>query len=205
MNRRGGKHRSLGTRLAGAMLAGGLALTGCSTGDGAAANTTSFNFVAPGGKTDITYTGADRQEMPEISGEDLFDADKRISSEDFHGKVLVINIWGQWCGPCRTEAPELQEVYDRTKDDGVRVLGIDVRDFDRSAPQDFMRNRGLTYPSIYDPSGRSLLGLTGYPRNVVPSTIIVDRQGRVAAVYLRDLLAEDILPVVRDLAKESGA
>lgn len=209
MNRRGIRSgirggRSVGTRLAAAVLACGLALTGCSTGDGAQANTTSFNFVAPGGKTDITYTGDDRQEMPEIGGEDLFDKSKRISSEDFAGKVLVINIWGQWCGPCRTEAPELQEVYEKTKDDGVRVLGIDVRDFDRSAPQDFMRNRGLTYPSIYDPSGRSLLALTGYPRNVVPSTIIVDKQGRVAAVYLRDLLAEDILPVVRDLAGERG-
>ncbi|MCP2252901.1 Thiol-disulfide isomerase or thioredoxin [Prauserella aidingensis] len=201
MSRRG-RSRSPGLRLAAAVLAGGLALTGCSTGDSSAA--TSFNFVAPGGKTDITYTGADRQQMPEVSGEDLFDPDKRISSKDFRGKVLVINIWGQWCGPCRTEAPELQDVYERTKDDGVRVLGIDVRDFDRSAPQDFMRNRGLTYPSIYDPSGRSLIGLTGYPRNVVPSTIIVDKQGRVAAVYLRDLLAEDILPVVRDLADESG-
>lgn len=195
--------RSLGLRLAGAVLAGGLALTGCSTGDSSAA--TSFNFVAPGGKTDITYTGSDRQQMPEVSGEDLFDPDERISSKDFRGKVLVINIWGQWCGPCRTEAPELQDVYEQTKDDGVRVLGIDVRDFDRSAPQDFMRNRGLTYPSIYDPSGRSLIGLTGYPRNVVPSTIIVDKQGRVAAVYLRDLLASDILPVVRDLAAEPAS
>lgn len=203
MSGRDGKATSLGRRLAAAVLVGGLALTGCSTGDSTAA--TSFNFVAPGGKTDITYTGSDRQEMPEISGEDLFDPDKQISSEDFHGKVLVINLWGQWCGPCRTEAPELQKVQDRMGDDGVQVLGIDVRDFDRSAPQDFMRNRGLTYPSIYDPSGRSLLGLTGYPRNVVPSTIIVDKQGRVAAVYLRDLLAQDILPVVRGLADEKGS
>lgn len=195
--------RSLGLRLAGAVLAGGLALTGCSTGDSSAA--TSFNFVAPGGKTDITYTGSDRQQMPEVSGEDLFDPDERISSKDFRGKVLVINIWGQWCGPCRAEAPELQQLYEKTKDDGVVVLGVDVRDYDRSAPQDFMRDRGLTYPSIYDPSGRSLVNLSGYPRTAVPSTIVVDRQGRVAAVFLRALLASDLQPLIDRLVAEDAA
>ncbi|OLT48769.1 alkyl hydroperoxide reductase [Saccharomonospora sp. CUA-673] len=190
-------------RLVAGALAGALVLTGCTAGDDAVERGTEFNFVAPGGQTDITYEGEERQDLPEVAGEDLFDEGEQISSEDFHGKVLVINIWGQWCGPCRTEAPELQDVYEQKRDEGVQVLGVDVRDFDRSAPQDFKRNRGLTYPSIYDPPGRSLLGLTGYPRNVVPSTIIVDKEGRVAAVYLRDLLAEDILPVVDDLLQES--
>ncbi|MFC4001706.1 TlpA family protein disulfide reductase [Prauserella oleivorans] len=174
-----------------------LLMAGCSSPGGS-----SFNFVAPGGQTDIRYEGAERQPLPELAGEDLFDQDKRIAVSDYRGKVVVVNIWGQWCGPCRTEAPEMQKVQDRMRDQGVQVLGVDVRDFDRAAPQDFMRNRGLTYPSIYDPSGRSLLQLTGYPRNVVPSTIVVDRQGRVAAVYLRELLAEDLLPVVRELAAE---
>lgn len=180
-------------------------LTACSTGDDAVSRGSSFTFVSPGGKTDIYYEGADRQPLPEVAGEDLFDENKRISVSDFEGKVVVINVWGQWCGPCRTEAPELQRVYEQTKDLGVQVLGIDVRDYDRSAPQDFMRDRGLTYPSIYDPPGRSLLKLSGYPRNVVPSTIVVDKQHRVAAVFLRDLLAPDILPLVRRLAQEERA
>jgi thiol-disulfide isomerase/thioredoxin len=115
----------------------------------------------------------------------------------------VINLWGQWCAPCRTEAPEMEKVYRQAGPSGVQVLGIDVRDFDRQPPQDFLRDRGLTYPSIYDPPGRTLLPLAGYPRNVVPSTIIVDRQHRVAAVFLRDLLATDVLPVVQRLAGQS--
>lgn len=179
-----------------------LVVTGCSTGDDAVVRGTEFSFVSPGGQTDIHYDGADRQPLPPVEGEDLFDPSKQIAVSDFPGQVVVINIWGQWCGPCRTEAPEMQKLYEQTKDNGVQVLGIDVRETGRSAPQDFMRDRGLTYPSIYDPSGRSLLGLSGYPRNVVPSTIIVDKQHRVAAVYLRDLLASDLLPVVQRLAAE---
>jgi hypothetical protein len=71
--------------------------------------------------------------------------------------------------------PELQKVYDQTKGSGVQLLGIDVRDEVRSAPADFVRDTGITYPSIYDPPGRSLLALNGYPRSVVPSTIVLDR------------------------------
>lgn len=185
-----------------AVVLGAGMLAGCSTGDDAVARGGSFSFVSPGGKTDIFYPPAERQEPIELSGEDLFDKTKQLSTADFPGEVIVLNIWGQWCAPCRVEAPELQEVQDKAGDEGVRVLGIDVRDYDRKPPQDFMRDRGLTYPSIYDPPGRSLLQLKGYPRSVVPSTIILDKRHRVAAIFLRSLLAEDILPVVRRLARE---
>ncbi|MER7115158.1 TlpA disulfide reductase family protein [Saccharomonospora azurea] len=181
-------------------------LTGCTTGDDAVVSGGGdFSFVAPGGQSDIYYEGEQRQQLPEVAGEDLFDEGKRIAASDYEGKVVVINLWGQWCGPCRTEAPELQELYDDTKDDGVVVLGIDVRDHDRSAPQDFMRDRGLTYPSIYDPSGRSLVNLSGYPRSFVPSTIVVDREGRVAAVFLRALLADDLRPLIDRLVAEKAS
>lgn len=179
-----------------------LLAAGCTTGDDAVLRGGEFFFVAPGGKTDIFYDGTERTELPPIKGEDLFAEGKTISTADFAGKVVVVNIWGQWCGPCRREAPALQKVYEQTKDAGVQVLGIDVRDPSREAPQDFMRDRGLTYPSIYDPPGRSLLPLKGYPKNVVPSTIVLDRQGRVAAVFLRELLATDLVPVVERLAAE---
>lgn len=186
--------------LAAVFAAMAVAVAGCSGGGEG-----DFNFVSPNGQVDIYYEGEQRQELPEMVGEDLFDPDKRISTADFEGQVLVINIWGQWCGPCRAEAPELQQLYEKTKDDGVVVLGVDVRDYDWSAPQDFMRDRGLTYPSIYDPSGRSLVNLSGYPRTAVPSTIVVDRQGRVAAVFLRALLASDLQPLIDRLVAEDAA
>jgi thiol-disulfide isomerase/thioredoxin len=179
-----------------------LPLAGCSTGKDAVATGSEFQFVSPDGKSEIFYEGDDRKAIPDLSGESLMEEGRQLRLADFAGKVVVINIWGAWCPPCRAEAPHLQKVYDATRDSGVQVLGIDVRDEQRTAPQDFVRDTGLTYPSIYDPPGRSLLSLKGYPRAVVPSTIVLDKSHRVAAIYLHDLLADDLLPLVQRLAAE---
>lgn len=179
-----------------------LFVAGCATGKDAVEGGTDFNFVSPGGKTDITYDGDDRQQIPELAGESLMEKGKQLKVSDYRGKVVVMNIWGAWCPPCRVEAPQIQKVWDSYEDKGVQVLGIDVRDPDRSFPEDFMRDTKLTYPSIYDPSQRSLLALQGYPRAAVPSTIVLDKQHRVAAVYLRDLLATDLTPLLDRLLAE---
>ena len=105
------------------------------------------------------------------------------------------------CGPCRTEAVDLQFVAEETAADGVSVLGVDVRD-DRSAAADFLRDRGITYDSVFDPPGRTLQVLRGYPRNTVPSTIVLDRQHRVAAVYLTAIRVSELIPLVQRLAAE---
>ena len=179
---------------------------GCSTGDDAVAQGGTFEFVAPGGKTDITYDPPDTRGVPgPLSGPDLLDPSRTISLDDFGGQVVVINVWGQWCGPCRAEVAELQKVYDETRDEGVALLGIDVRDNDIDAPRDFIADRKITFPSIYDPAMRTMIAFGGrYPTTVIPSTVVLDREHRVAAVFLRELLAEDLLPVVRRLAAEPG-
>jgi peroxiredoxin len=184
------------------LLAAALLLAGCSTGSDAVANGTEFNFVSPGRKTDITYEGDERQQVPEIQGESLMEEGQQLKVSQYSGKVVVLNLWGAWCPPCRVEAPQLQKVWEGYEDKGVQVLGIDVRDYDRTFPQDFMRDTGLTYPSIYDPPQRSLLALQGYPRAAVPSTIVLDKQHRVAAIFLRDLLADDLTPVLDRLLAE---
>jgi thiol-disulfide isomerase/thioredoxin len=178
----------------------GLALAGCAVGKDAVVQGGSFSFVSPGGKTEIFYPVAQRQVLPDLSGPDLADAQRQIHVSDFAGDVVVLNLWGQWCGPCRSEAPELSTVYGQTKASGVRFLGIDLRD-DRAQAQDFVHNNGIGYPSIFDPAGRSLLALHGYPRTVVPSTIVLDRQHRVAAVYLEQVNATILLPEVRSLTR----
>jgi thiol-disulfide isomerase/thioredoxin len=179
-------------------------LTGCSTGDDAVAQGGTFEFVAPGGKTDIVYDPPNSRGRPgPISGPELINPSKTVSLDDFAGKVVVINIWGQWCGPCRSEIPELQKVYDATKAEGVAFLGIDVRDNNRDAAVDFVVDRKVTFPSIYDPAMRTMIAFGGkYPTTVIPSTVVLDRQHRVAAVFLRELLAEDLRPVVDRLAAE---
>jgi thiol-disulfide isomerase/thioredoxin len=150
----------------------------------------------------ITYEGANRKKLGDLSGESLLEPGKQIKLSDYAGKVVVLNIWGAWCGPCRAETPELQKLNDDGKDTGLQVLGIDVRDDIRSQPEDFVKNQKLTYPSIYDPSARSLLALKGYPRNAVPSTIILDREHKVAAVYLIATLAKDLQPLLKQLTDE---
>lgn len=181
-----------------------LLLAGCSTGDDAVAQGGSFEFVAPGGKTDIFYDPPESRGKPgPISGPELTDPAKTVSLTDFEGKAVVINVWGQWCAPCRSEIPELQRVYDETRERGVAFLGIDVRDNNRQSAVDFVLDRNVTFPSIYDPSMRTMIAFGGrYPTTVIPSTIVLDRQHRVAAVFLRELLAEDLLPVVERLAGE---
>jgi thiol-disulfide isomerase/thioredoxin len=175
-------------------------VTGCSAGKDAVVQGSSFSFVSPGGQVDITYDLAQRQTAPVLSGDDLMNEGRQLSLADFPGKVVVLNLWGQWCGPCRTEAPEMESLAKRAPD--VQVVGIDVRDPAREVAQDFVRDRELTYPSIYDPDGRVLLKLSGYPRNIIPSTIVLDKQHRVAAVFLRPVLAQDLLPVTQRLTAE---
>jgi thiol-disulfide isomerase/thioredoxin len=179
--------------------------TGCGVGRDAAGSGPGqeFQFVAPGGQTRIAYDPPEsRQRITDLRGESLMNPGTEVGIGDFPGKVRVINIWGSWCGPCRVEAPELQAVQDATRGDAV-VLGIDVRD-DRQAALDFKTDRGLTYDSIYDFSGRSLARLDGYPRNVVPSTIVLDREARVAAVFLTPVSSSDLLPLIAKLTDEAG-
>lgn len=180
-----------------------LLLTGCSGRDAVAQGGT-FEFVSPGGKTDIFYDPpASRGRPGPLSGPELADPARSVSLDDFPGQVVVVNVWGQWCGPCRAEVSQLQRVYDATRGAGVSFLGIDVRDNNRQAPQDFINDRHVTYPSIYDPAMRTLIAFGGkYPTSVIPSTLVLDRQHRVAAVFLRELLAADLQPVVERVAEE---
>ncbi len=179
-------------------------LTGCSTGHDAVAQGGTFEFIAPGGKTDILYDPPQTRGRPgPISGPDLMDPTRTLSLDDFAGKVVVVNVWGQWCGPCRTEIGQLQDVYEATRAKGVAFLGIDVRDNNRDAAVDFIKDRGITFPSIYDPAMRTMIAFGGkYPTTVIPSTVVLDREHRVAAVFLRELLAEDLQPLVERLAAE---
>ncbi|KQU45811.1 TlpA disulfide reductase family protein [Rhodococcus sp. NPDC078407] len=188
----------------GSILALVLLISGCSDGAQAAPPGGSFDFVAPGGRTDIVYDPPEtRGTIGELAGPDLMEEGKTTALSDYDGKVVVINLWGQWCGPCRGEADDLEEVYETTRERGVQFLGLNVRDPQKDKAQDFVVDNDVSYPSIYDPSMRTLVALGGnYPTSVIPSTLVLDRQHRVAAVFMRALLTDDLLPVVERIAAE---
>lgn len=198
-----------GRRVAAALacLLAALALTACSTGRDAVASGGEFQFVAPGGQTEIRYDPpANRGTVTGLAGDSLTEPGRRIGLQDFPGQVVVVNIWGSWCGPCRAEMDDLQQLHQGTAAPGaagVTVLGVDVRD-ERTAAADFVRDRKITYPSIFDQPGRSLDALHGYPRNTVPSTIVLDRRHRVAAVFLTAVRIGQLAPVVQQVAAEAG-
>ena len=176
-----------------------LLLAGCSATKEAVATGGDFQFVAPGGQTTILYDPPEsRGTVRAISGESLLHDGATVGLDDYAGKVVIVNIWGSWCGPCREEMPGLQFVQEQT---GAAVLGVDVRD-ERQAAADFVRDRGVTFDSIFDPPGRVLARLSGYPRNTVPSTLVLDQQHRVAAVFLTVVRVPELMPLVQRLQAE---
>lgn len=120
----------------------------------------------------------DRPTLETFSGETLEDG--FFDLEDHRGEVLLINVWGSWCVPCRTEAPDLARSSEEFDD--VQFVGINVRDNDASAIA-FERSYGITYPSLTtDASAPAMLSVGRVvPRSAVPTTIIVGRDGRVTA------------------------
>lgn len=177
-----------------------LLVAGCSTGkDAAQIGAGEFYLVAPGGQVKIRYPVSERKELKGLEGESLLEEGKTVKLSDYAGKPVVINVWGAWCGPCRTEAPEMQKIFEA----GNQVLGVDVKETSKDHPRDFMKDRSLTYPSIYDASSRSFINVfKGVPANTVPSTFVVDKNHKVAAVFLVPVLASDLQPVLDELARE---
>jgi len=179
-----------------------LAVAGCSTSKQAVAVGGEFEFVAPGGRSEIFYDPpAARGTVRPISGPSLQRPGATVGTDDHRGRVVVVNIWASWCSPCRGELADLQFVQDTTGARGAAVLGIDVKD-DEQAARDLVRDGGIGFDSIVDPAGRALLALQGYPRNVVPSTVVLDRRHRVAAVYLTRIRVAELVPLVERLLAE---
>jgi thiol-disulfide isomerase/thioredoxin len=129
-----------------------------------------------------------------------------IALEDFAGDVVVVNVWGSWCPPCRAEAPALVEASKELRADGVRFLGINSRDLDPANAQAFVRRFDVPYPSIYDQAGTALLAFRGtLTANSIPSTVVIDEQGRVAARVLGEVTRSTLVGLVEDVREDGPA
>ncbi|MGY1665420.1 TlpA family protein disulfide reductase [Geodermatophilus sp. SYSU D00696] len=190
-----------GRRLLPAAAAALALLAGCSTGEGRADVTDGgeYRFVAatPAGEV-IPET--ERAPAPDFGGTLLGGGD--WTSDELAGQVAVLNFWGSWCPPCRVETPEFQEVYAEVRDEGVAFLGLNVKEVDEQFAQAFVDSQGIEFPSLYDPAGEVALAFRDYPATAIPSTIVLDRDGRVAAVYTGAVAQDDLRAVVDRLLGE---
>jgi thiol-disulfide isomerase/thioredoxin len=185
-------------RGASAVAAGTLAasvVSGCTSHIGSSGDQ---GFVSGDGIT-TSLKAAERRTPGPVAGTTL--SGKRVSLADHRGRIVVVNVWGSWCAPCRREAPMLGQAAKDLAGRGVVFLGIDSRDGGRAAPLAFERRFGVSYDSIYDRDGRTLLPFHGtLTPNAVPSTVIIDRKGRVAASVLGPITRTTLYDLLQDVS-----
>jgi thiol-disulfide isomerase/thioredoxin len=161
----------------GAMLAA-LALVGCSSsGNGEQAGQ---SFVVGDGA--ITLLAPAKRPLPgALRGTTIDGRTVDLAAEKGH--AVVLNVWGSWCAPCQKEAPALEKASQELAAKGVRFIGINTRENgNKDAAAAFQRAYGITYPSLFDAGSDALLALRGaVSANAIPSTVVVDPQGRIAA------------------------
>lgn len=175
------------------------AVAGCSNDVGSSGDQ---GFVS--GKGIITALPVSDRSVPaEVSGTSI--DGEQLSLKDYEGQVVVVNVWGSWCAPCRAEAPMLADAARDLAKQDVAFLGIDSRDPSESAARAFVRRFDVPYPSIYDQQGSTLLAFRGtLSPNAIPSTVIIDREGRVAASVLGEITRTTLYDLVEEVAGTDG-
>ena len=182
-----------------AVLVGG-AVAGCT---GSPSEASGVNYVAGDGT--ITLLAPDRRgQAIELRGTTLEGVPVDVSA--YRGRVVVLNVWGSWCPPCRKEAPDLQAASVELKSRGVQFLGINTNEKDAAQALAFQRTFGVTFPSLADDGGAALLALRGaVAPNAVPTTLVLDPQGRIAARISSATTKVTLVDVVEDvLAGRTG-
>lgn len=181
-----------------------LALSACGSEDDASSSGAETQFVP--GTGEITQVDKEkRTAAPDIEGETVDGG--RLALSDYRGKIVVLNVWGSWCAPCRAEAPNLVKVAEDTEDEGVRFVGINTRDLDVANAKAFDRTYGVEYPSLYDPSGKLILKFPEGSLNPksIPSTLILDTEGRIAARALKPLGEQELRDALDPVLAEQRA
>ena len=193
-------NRSRAVLLTAVAAASALTLSACSSG-GTSGGGGDTNFVM--GKDGIsTAKKGERAQAPDLSGKTV--DGKQLDVADYKGKIVVLNVWGSWCAPCRAEAPNLEKVYQDLKAKGVQFVGINTRDTSTLNAVAFEKSYDVTFPSLYDPTGKLMLRFKKGTLNpqAVPSTLVLDREGKIAARSLaalsEDKLRQMIAPVLAE-------
>lgn len=177
-----------------------LTLSACSSG-GTSGGSGNTNFVT--GSDGIATAGkGDRQDGPKLEGETL--TGKHLDVDDYKGKIVVLNVWGSWCSPCRAEAPNFAKVSKDLKGKDVQFVGINTRDPQKDPALAFEKEWKISYPSLHDPMGKLMLRFPKGTMNpkFIPSTIVLDREGKIAARSQQALNEEKLRKMIDPLIAE---
>lgn len=149
------------------------------------------------------YPAQERGEPVELAGTTL--TDDPLDIAELRGDVVVINVWGSWCVPCREEAPVLSALSREYAELGVRFVGVNVKD-NRAAALAFEEEFDIPYASIEDRDGRALLALSQHvPAQAVPVTLILDKRGSVAARVIGKVQEGTLRALLNTVVEEGPA
>jgi peroxiredoxin len=152
--------------------------------------------------TAVLYASGHRPLAPDFSSATLAGAPVRLSS--YRGKVVVLNFWGSWCDPCRAEAPALAAAARHYQPAGVSFLGVDERDSQASA-EAFIRNFGVTYPSVSDPSQVIALDFSAVvPLAGTPATLVIDASGHIAGAVFESATYPELTAILAKVTGKGG-
>jgi thiol-disulfide isomerase/thioredoxin len=183
------------------VLAAVVVLTACGTGHDAVNATSAgqYRFVSATSQGRVISV-AQRKPAGDLRGTLIGGGGYRLS--EHRGRVVLVNFWASWCAPCVLESPMLETVYQQLSGSGIDFVGIDIKD-EQQAAQSFITDKQMTYPMVYDEPAKTALQL-GIPAGGLPVTVLIDRAGRVAAVYVGPVQQADIQPALRQLAAEAA-
>ncbi|WP_026123300.1 TlpA family protein disulfide reductase [Nocardiopsis chromatogenes] len=188
-------------RLPAAALAAALLAAGCANdpAETAGSGGEDSRYISGDG-TATEFAPDERVDAPAYTGETL--DGEEASLADYEGGVLVLNVWASWCGPCRSETPVLNEVHGDFEDRGVEFLGVNIKD-DRDAAEAFERKQEVAYPSLYDQPGEVPQAFRDtVPPQAIPSTLVIDPEGRIAARVIGETNYDQLTGLVQTVVEE---
>jgi thiol-disulfide isomerase/thioredoxin len=187
-------------RLLAALLLGVGALAAC-TGKDAVDTSSAGNYrFVTATQVGQVFPEASRKPVGAVTGTLINGGSYSLAADK--GKVVVINFWASWCGPCKTETPQLDALYREVKSTGVDIVGVDTKETSKDAGMSFITNNKISYPMLWDEPGKTALELGHVPADGLPFTVLIDKQQRVAAVYLKAVTPGDLQPVLTSLTAE---
>jgi peroxiredoxin len=157
-------------------------------------------------RQNITPVGEVRRPAPELALPSLADGTVRLS--DYRGKVVLLNFWGTWCQPCKEETPALQRAYQKLRDQGLVIIGVDLRNQERAGAdgdadvRKFIEGYGVTYPIALDTTGDVARAYQILP---IPTSYFVDQSGTIRYIAVSKITEADVEAIFNRLKREAAA